>query len=61
MRKGLKLKVRTFWGLIPIFEEGKTGRGGGGGGFLPSILNRVKISDLLEFLVMLLFFSFVLT
>ena len=43
--KGLKLKVRKFWGLIPTFVEvtGEKLVGGGGGGFLPtSILNRIK-------------------
>ena len=39
--KGLKLKVRKFWGLIPTFVEGeKTGRGGGG--LFAPILNRVN-------------------
>ena len=60
MGKGLKLKVRAFWGLIPTFEEVAREKLLGGT-FLPPIVNGVKISDLLEFLVMLLFFSFVLT
>ena len=38
LSKELKLKVRKFWGLIPIFvevtEEKLEGWGGGGGGFL---------------------------
>ena len=37
--KGLKLKVRKFWGLIPMFAEvtgEKLVRGGGGGAFCPS-------------------------
>ena len=41
--KGLKLKVRKFWGLILTFVE-VTGEKlvGGRGAFLPPILNRVK-------------------
>ena len=44
--KGLKLKVRKFWGLIPTFVE-VTGeklvwRGGRGPFWPPPILNRVK-------------------
>ena len=41
--KGLKLKARKFWGLIPTFVE-VTGEKlvGRGGAFWPPILNRVK-------------------
>ena len=42
--KGLKLKVRKFWGLIPAFVE-VTGEKLVGGAFMPPppiILNRVK-------------------
>ena len=44
MAKGLKLKVRKIWGLIPTFAEVKEENLVGGGGFLPPppILNRVK-------------------
>ena len=48
--KGLKLKVRKFWGLIPTFVE-VTGEKGGQGG-LPPIPNRFKvILHLAEFLL----------
>ena len=52
--KGLKLKVRTFWGLIPTFVE-VTGEKLVGGVFLPSILNRVKriLSEFLIFVMWL--------
>ena len=43
--KRLKLKVRKFWGLIPMFVE-VTGEKLVGGAFLPPILNRVKITVL---------------
>ena len=39
--KGLKLKVRNFYGLVPTFVE-VTGEKLVGGAFLPPILNRVK-------------------
>ena len=44
---GLKIKVKIFEGLIPNFikntgEKLLGGGGGGVGGFLPTILNRVK-------------------
>ena len=39
--KGLKLKVRKFWGLIRKFVE-VTEETLVGGAFLPPILNRVK-------------------
>ena len=43
VKKGLKLKVRKFWGLIPTFSE-VTRETLAGEGFLPpSILNRVKV------------------
>ena len=44
--KGLKLKVRIFWWLIPTFVEISRENlvGKGGGGFLaPQIMNRVKV------------------
>ena len=41
MAKGLKLKVRKFWGLIPTFVEVK-GEKLVGGLFASPILNRVK-------------------
>ena len=43
--KGSKLKVRKFWELIPTFIEVTGGKleGGGGGDFLPLILNSVNI------------------
>ena len=46
--KGLKLKVKNFWGISPTFlevtwEKGKTGRGGGGAFYSP-ILNRVNLN-----------------
>ena len=52
--KGLKLKVRTFWGLFPTFVE-VTGENLVGGVFLPSILNRVKtiLSEFLIFVMLL--------
>ena len=41
--KGLKLKARKFWGLIPTFAEVTEEKLVGGGPFLaPPILNRVK-------------------
>ena len=40
--KGLKLKVRKFWGLIPTFIE-VTGEKLVGGPFCPPILNKDKI------------------
>ena len=47
LSKGIRLKVRKFWRLIPTFlevtGEKLVGGGGGGGAFcLPPILNRVK-------------------
>ena len=53
LSKGLKLKVRKFWGLIPTFVEvtGEklvvVGIGGRGGGvpFCPPILNRVNVDE----------------
>ena len=44
--KGLKLKVRKFWGLIPTFVKvtGENGEVGGGGLFGPPIISRVKVS-----------------
>ena len=41
--KGLKLKVKEFYRLIPTFVE-VTGEKLVGGGGLPPILNRVKVS-----------------
>ena len=41
--KGLKLKVRKFWGLIPTFVEVTGEKLVGKGLFAPPILNRVKI------------------
>ena len=46
--KGLKLKVRKFGSLIPTFVE-VTGKKTGRGTFLPPILNRVNIKDLVLF------------
>ena len=41
--KGIKLKVKEFWGLIPTFVEITGKKLVGGGGFFPSsILNRVN-------------------
>ena len=41
--KGIKLKVKKFWGLIPTFVEITGKKLVGGGGFFPSsILNRVN-------------------
>ena len=40
--KGLKLKVRKFWGPNPTFVE-VTGEKLVGGPFWPPILNRVKV------------------
>ena len=46
--KGLKLKVRKFWGIIPTFVEVtaknlvERGGGGGGGFFASLILNKVN-------------------
>ena len=43
--KGLKLKIRTFWGPNPTFVE-VTGEKQVGEAFLaPPILNRVKVTD----------------
>ena len=42
--KGLKLKVRKFWGISPMFVE-NTGKKLVGEAFLPLILNRVKCVD----------------
>ena len=44
--KGLKLKVRKFWGLIPTFVEVAGEKLVGGESFLPHILNRLKFSML---------------
>ena len=43
-KKGLKLKVRKFFGVSPTFVEvtGKKLGGGGGGGLASPILNKVK-------------------
>ena len=48
--KGLKLKVRKFWGQNPSFVEVTGEKLVGGGGFLPPppILNRVKGNNLYE-------------
>ena len=45
--KGLKLKIRTFWGPNPTFVEvtGEKQVGGGGVFLAPPILNRVKVTD----------------
>ena len=43
--KGLKLKFRKFWVLIPMFLEVTGGKLVRGGGFLPPILNKVKIKQ----------------
>ena len=53
MAKGLKLKVRNFWGLIPAFVEVTGEKLVGLGDFLPlsPILNKVKpinVQDSLE-------------
>ena len=49
MAKGLKLKVRKFWGLIPTFAEVAEENlvGGGRGGFLPppAILNMFNCDE----------------
>ena len=42
LSKGLKLKVRKFWGLIPTFAEVTEEKLVGGFFGLPPILNRVK-------------------
>ena len=42
LSKGLKLKVRKFWGLIPTFVEVTGEKLVGGGAFWTPILNRVK-------------------
>ena len=47
--KGLKLKVRKFWGLILTFPEVAEEKLVGEGAFLPPILNRVKIMYFLYF------------
>ena len=44
--KGLKLKVRKFWGLIPTFVE-VTGEKLVGGVCPPPFLNRVDAAELL--------------
>ena len=58
--KGLKLKVRKFWRLIPTFVEvagEKLLRGWGSGGgvvgtfWTPPILNRVKLNYLYLFII----------
>ena len=45
--KGLKLKVRKFWGLVPAFVEVTKGKlVGGRGAFSPSpILNKVNVVE----------------
>ena len=43
--KGLKLKVRKFWGPTPTFVEVTGEKLVGGGLFAPPILNRVKRRD----------------
>ena len=49
--KGLKVKVRKFWGIIPTFVE-ITGEKLVGGPFCPrSILNRVKVRDANEIIL----------
>ena len=50
--KGLKLKVRKFWGLIPTFFRSSRGKIDRGNLFappphLPPILNRVKFSNVM--------------
>ena len=51
--KGLKLKVRKFWEIIPTFVE-VTGKKLEGGLFAPSpVLNRVKIQTKIKFKVVL--------
>ena len=51
LSKGLKIKVRQFWWLIPTFVEVTGEKLVGVGFFLPSlpssfvILNRVKLKD----------------
>ena len=59
--KGLKLKVRKFWELTPIFVEitgeklvGGAGGGEGEGGLCgPPILNRVKFCSVKTFIYLL--------
>ena len=43
VKKGLKLKVRKFWRLIPTFSEVTRETLAGEGFLSPSILNRVKV------------------
>ena len=43
MAKGLKLKIRKFWGLIPMFVEVTGEKLVGGDLFDHPILNRVKL------------------
>ena len=43
VEKGLKLKVRKFYGLIPTFVEVTGEKLVGGPFWPPSILNRVKV------------------
>ena len=51
LSKGLKLKVRKFWGLNPTFVEVTGKKLVGVGAFPPSILNRVKGFSDLRFLI----------
>ena len=46
MAKGLQVKVRKFWGLIPTFVEVTEEKLVGGAFCLFPILNRVKVSVL---------------
>ena len=45
--KGLKLKARKFWGLIPTFVEVTGEKLVGGGVCPPPFLNRVDAAELL--------------
>ena len=52
--KGLKLKVRKFWGLIPIFVE-VTGEKLGGELFGSPILTRAKTCIFYDYVILELF------
>ena len=44
--KGLKLKDRKFWGLIPSFVKVTREKMAGGGVFVPPILKKIKAETL---------------